>query len=57
MKRVATPAELRSAATLEKEAGDAAWLNGHPQAANAYWIRSARHNKAADKLEKKEGGR
>lgn len=57
MKRVATPAELRSAAALEREAADAAWANGHTKAAVSCWIRSARHNKAADKLEKKEDGR
>lgn len=45
--------ELRSAAALEREAGDAAFLNGRYQAANACWSRAAKHDKTADRLLKK----
>lgn len=56
MKRTASVPELRSAAALQREAGDAAFMNGHVQAANACWIRAAKHDKAADKLLKRDGG-
>lgn len=56
MKRVVSVPELRSAAALEREAGDAALMNGHYKVATACWLRAARHDKAADKLVERDGG-